>query len=170
MADAYVQDMVFDEPIVTSDDVALGGHQTLTVRRDGSWRWQGHLRATGLPSFEVSIVTALVHPVGLPDGTSATSRTVFADDGRVHGTNEPGDREFAWDQPGQSPLLASEWLGVRQGRIEHTLQFDTDLLGTVGDVVSFLGQVVVLGATFGAAGVALVVAGKAAELLNVEQL
>jgi hypothetical protein len=35
LADLYVRDVVFDEPILTGDGVALGGHHTLTVRRDG---------------------------------------------------------------------------------------------------------------------------------------
>ena len=170
MRDPYLQDMVFDEPIITSDGVDLGGHQTLTVRNDGTFRWRGHMRATGLQSFEFAIITALVHPIALPDGTSATSRIVFAESGEVHGSNKPGDRVFAWDQQSENKLLRSEWLGVRQGRIEHRLEFDNDLFGVVGDVVSFLAQVVALGATFGAAGVALVVAGKAAALLNVDQI
>jgi hypothetical protein len=94
----------------------------------------------------------------------------FTAHGRVHGTNEPGDRQYVWDNSGASALLASEWHGVRQSRLNRQLEFDTDWFGPAGDVVSFVAQVVALGATFGAAGVAIVVVGEAAELLNLEQL
>lgn len=59
MAVAYTRDLVFDEPLITGDGVALGGHHTLTVRRDGSYRYRGRFRATGFPSFQVSLVTTL---------------------------------------------------------------------------------------------------------------
>ena len=171
MASLYVRDVVFDEPIVTSDGVALGGHHTVTVHRDGSYRYQGHLRATGFPSFEVALLTTLGYPVPVPGSpTPAIAQVAFTAHGRVHGTNEPGDREHQWDIPGRSLLLAAEWGGVRQSRINHHLEFDPDFFGPAGDVVSFLGQIAILGATFGAAGAALVLVGEAADLLNVEQL
>jgi hypothetical protein len=88
----------------------------------------------------------------------------------VHGSNEPGDREHSWDSQGSSPLLAAEWHGVRQSRLNRQLEFDTDWFGPAGDVVGFLAQVVAFGATFGTAGVAIVVAGEAADLRNLEQL
>ena len=171
MAGQFLEDLVFDEPIVTADGVALGGHHNLRIRRDGSFSYQGHFRATGFPSYEVAIVTTVGYTVPVPDSaTPAAAQVAFAARGRVHGTNEPGDREHRWDSAGQLPILASEWHGVRQGRLNHQLEFDTDWFGPAGDVASFLGQVVAFGATFGAAGVAIVVAGEAADLLDLEQL
>jgi hypothetical protein len=168
LADLFVRDVVFEEPIVT--DEPLGGHHALTVRRDGSWRYQGHLRATGFPSFEVAIATTLGYEIDVPGAAPAAAQVAFAAKGEVHGTNEPGDREFAWDQSGRSPLLASEWEGVRRSRLQRRLEFDTDWFGVAGDVVSFLGQVIVLGSTFGAAGVAIVLVGEAAEHLHLDGL
>jgi hypothetical protein len=112
MASLYVRDMVFDEPIVTSDGVALGGHHTLTVRRDGSYRYQGFLQATGFPSFEVALLTSLGYPVPVPGSpTPAIAQVAFTAHGRVHGSNEPGDQEHQWDIPGKLLLLAAEWGG-----------------------------------------------------------
>jgi hypothetical protein len=171
MADLYVREVVFDEPIVTGSGAALGGHHRLTVRRDGGYRYQGHFRATGFPSFDVAILTTLGYTIPIPGSpTAAGAQVAFAARGRVHGTNEPGDREHSWDSQGSSPLLAAEWHGVRQGRVNSRLEFDTDWFGPAGDVVGFLAQVIAFGATFGAAGVAIVVAGEAADLLNLEQL
>src|SRR3712207_3134716 len=106
MADLYVRNVVFDEPIVTSGGVALGGHHKLTVRRDGSYRYQGHFRATGFPSFDVAILTTLGYTIPIPGSPiAAGAQVAFAAQGRVHGTNEPGDREHSWDSQRSSPLL-----------------------------------------------------------------
>jgi hypothetical protein len=71
LADLYVRDVVFDEPIVTGDGVALGGHHTLTVRRDGSYRYQGHFRATGFPSYDVAVLTTLGYTIPVAGGGPA---------------------------------------------------------------------------------------------------
>lgn len=171
LAQLYVQDRVFDEPIVTSGGVALGGHHTLTVRRDGSYRYQGHFRATGFPSYEVAILTTLGYSIPVPGGgPPAGAMIAFTAQGRVHGSNEPGRREYSWDKSGQSPLLASEWSGVRRAILNRQVEYDVDWFGPVGDVASLVGQIVVLGTTFGSAGVAVVIAGEAIDHLNLEQL
>ncbi|AMY09577.1 hypothetical protein LuPra_02796 [Luteitalea pratensis] len=171
MADLYVREVVFDEPIVTSDGVALGGHHRVTIQRDGRYRYQGHFRATGFPSFDVAILTTVGYTIPIPGvPTPAAAQVAFAAQGRVHGTNEAGDREHTWDTEGVAPLLAAEWQGVRRGQLNRHLEFDTDWFGPAGDVVGFLAQVVALGATFGAAGVAIVIVGEAADLLDVEQI
>jgi hypothetical protein len=171
MVGLYVRDVVFDEPIVTSPGVALGGRHNLTVRRDGSYRYKGHFRATGFPSFDVAILTTLGYSIPVPGSPNpAGAQVAFAAHGRVHGTNETGDREHRWDFQDSAPLLAAEWQGVRQSRLDRRLEFDTDWFGPAGNVVGFLAQVVALGATFGTAGVAIVVAGEAADLLNLEQI
>lgn len=171
MEELFGSDVVFDEPIPTGEGVALGGHHTLTLRRDGTSRYKGHLRATGLPSFDVSILATLGYSIPVPDSSDAASGQVaFAAHGRVHGSNEPGSRELAWDQSGVSKLLASEWSGVRRGRLNRQLQYDTDWFGPAGDVASFFAQVLVFGAVFGSAGTALVVLGEAADQLELEQV
>ena len=171
IAGAYTRDLVFDEPLVTGDGIALGGHHTLTVRRDGSYRYQGRFRATGFPSFQVSLVATLGYAIAVPGSpTLAAAQIAFAAQGRVHGTNEPGSREHSWDVQGTLPLVKAEWHAVRLARMSRKLEFDTDWFGPAGDVAGFLAQVTALGATFGAAGVAIVVAGEAADLLNIEQI
>jgi hypothetical protein len=171
MGNLYVREVVFDEPIVTADGVSLGGHHRVTIQRDGRYRYQGHFRATGFPSFDVAILTTVGYAISIPGvPTPAAAQVAFAARGRVHGTNEPGDREHRWDSEDVAPLLAAEWQGVRRGQLNRRLEFDTDWFGPAGDVVGFLAQVVAFGATFGAAGVAIVLVGEAAELLNLEQI
>ncbi|WP_412750560.1 hypothetical protein [Krasilnikovia sp. M28-CT-15] len=172
LADLYVRDVVFDEPIVTSDGIALGGHHTLTVRRDGSYRYQGYFRATGYPSYEVAMVTTLGYQIPVPGAQPGTGQLAFAVHGRVVGTDifSSGDQEYHWDESGHSPLLQTQWSGVRHGQFQHRLEYDTDWFGAAGGVVNFVAQAVALGSTLGAAGVAIVVAGTAADQFDLEQL
>ena len=167
LSEPFLRDLVFDEPIVT--DEPLGGRHSLTVSSDGRYRYQGHLRATGLTSFEVAIVATLRHPIEVLGGPPAEGQVAFAAHGEVHGSNEAGGRGFAWDEVGQLPLPAAEWDALRGSRFNTRLEFDSDLFGDAGDIASFFGQVFALSATFGAAGVAIVLAGKAADLLDIEQ-
>jgi hypothetical protein len=163
MAGAFVQDIVFDEPIVT--DEALGGQHRLTLHRDGSYRYQGHMRATGFPSFEVSVLATLGYPIDVPPDTpTAAAQVAFAAHGECHGTNEPGDREFSWDQQGALPILAAEWEGLRRCTLQRRVDFDTDFFGVAGDAVSFVAQTVLLASAFGAVGVAVILAGEAAQI------
>jgi hypothetical protein len=171
LAKLYEQPVVFDEPLVTADGVALGGHHTLTIQRDGTYRYQGHFRATGVPSFDVSLVTTLGYAVPVPGSpTPAAVQFAFPAHGRVHGTNEPGERVHSWDMQGSLSLLKAQWNVARQGRISRKLEFDTDWFGPAGEVAGFLAQVIAFGTAFGTAGVAIVVAGEAADHLNIEQL
>ena len=168
LSEPFLRDLVFDEPIVT--DEPLGGRHNLTVSHDGRYRYQGHLRATGLTSFEVAIVATLRHPIEVLGRPPADGQVAFAAHGEIHGSNEAGEREFAWDEVGQLPLLAAEWDELRGSRFHTRLELDPDLFGAAGDIASFFGQIFALSATFGAAGVAIVLAGNAADLLDVEQL
>jgi hypothetical protein len=165
MAGLFSQDIVFDEPIVTDEPLLV--HHRLTLHRDGSYRYEGHFRATGFPSFEVSILTTLGYPIDVPAGTpTAAAQVAFTAHGEVHGSNELGfgDQVFSWDQQGFLPILASEWEGLRRCTLRRHVQFDTDWFGIAGDAVSFLAQTILLGSTFGAVGVAVILAGEAAQI------
>lgn len=171
LARLYARDIVFDEPLVTDSGIALGGHHTLSLRRDGSYRYQGHLRATGFPSFQVSVLTTLGYRIPVPgSATPHAAQIAFAAQGQVHGTNEPGDREFSWDQQGVHPLIKAEWHAVRLGQFGARLEFDTDWFGPAGDAAGLLAQIVALGATFGAAGVAIVLVGEAANQIHLQEV
>ena len=43
---AVTQPLRFDEPLVTSDGVALGGRHSVTLHRDGRFLYEGSFRAT----------------------------------------------------------------------------------------------------------------------------
>jgi len=170
LAELYRSDVVLEAPLDTAGGVALGGHQRLTVSRDGSYTFEGHFRATGFPSYDVALVTTLGFPIVIAGAPNGAAQFAFTARGRVSGTNEPGQRQYEWLEKGKLPQLQAEWHAVRTSRLSHKLHYDTDWFGPAGDIVGFVAQVVALGAIFGASGVAIVVAGAAAEHFNVEHL
>ena len=101
----YGEIIVLEEPLVTGEGVALGGHHKITLRNDGWYKYEGHFRATGWPSYQVSLAS---HVIG-PDGTSVA---VVAQ-GEVHGTNEAGEREYSWAKEGFNPLISEHWPRLR---------------------------------------------------------
>jgi hypothetical protein len=171
LAELWIRDIVFDQPIVTSDGVPLGGHHRLTLRHDGSYRYEGHVRATGWPSYDVSILTTVACTIPLPDGRAfGGAQLAFTAHGRVNGTNDFGDREYPWVQEHDLPMLASEWHAFRTATFHRQLEYDADWFGPAGEVVGFIALLLAARATFGLVGVAVVLAAEAAELLDLEQL
>lgn len=157
----YREPIVFDEPLVTADGVALGGHHTVTLERNGGFRHQGHMRATGFPSFTYGVRTVLANEAGVP--------AVVAASGRVHGTNEVGDRESSWDQTGREGLVEWHWASMKQARSETSINHDADFFGTVGDVLSFAGTLAAGGIVAGPAGVYLMLGIHAADAAGLDE-
>ncbi|GAA3630264.1 hypothetical protein [Microlunatus ginsengisoli] len=157
----YVTDVVLDEPLITADGVALGGHHRVTLHRDGRFRYEGHVRATGWPSYTVSLATRIL----AGDGTVFT----FAAQGAVHGTNEAGDREHSWVMEGSNPMIALHWANLRHASWDHNLQYDVDFFGDVGDVALFVLKWTVAAAV-GPVGVIVLLAAEAIDRLNLQEL
>lgn len=132
----YSEPFVIDEPLDTPDGVALGGQHRITIERDGKFRHEGHLRATGEPSFTYGIRTVV-------DGSDGTP-IVFAANGRVHGTLEFGDRESHWDHSGQDGLVALYWGRLKGARAHTDINRDSDFFGTVSDVFDFFASLAAL--------------------------
>jgi hypothetical protein len=78
-------------PIVFDDGVPVGGWAQLTLFRNGSSNFSGHLHVSGAPSYD----TGCVFVVRAGDGTAFT----FSHKGRVHGTFEAGSRDDDWGSP-----------------------------------------------------------------------
>jgi hypothetical protein len=161
MLTRYREPVVFDEALNTPDGVALGGHQTITFHRNGDFRHEGHMRATGFPSFQYGVRTVFSNDAGVP--------VVAGESGRVHGTNEPGDRESAWDKTDHNGLIALHWEAIRRARAETTIDRDSDIFGAFGDVAEFLGGLVVGAAFAGPAGVCIVLGAHAADAAGLDQ-
>ena len=157
----YREPIVFDEPLITPDGVALGGHHTITIQRDGRFRHEGHMRATGFPSFTFGVRTLIVNDAGVP--------LLIGAGGRVHGFNEPGDRESTWDEADHNDLIALHWDAIKRARADTSIDRETDIFGAFGDVASFVASLAV-GAVFaGPAGVCIVLGAHAANAVGLDE-
>jgi hypothetical protein len=157
----YQEPIQYDEPLVTPDGVALGGHHAITLERNGRFRYHGHMRATGFPSYTFGVRTVIDGGSGVP--------AVVAASGRVHGTNEAGDREHAWDQQGENPLLGLHWLSLKRATARADLNFDADWFGSVGDVVGFVATLATGSLVGGPAGVCIVLGIHAADIAGIDE-
>jgi hypothetical protein len=144
----YREPVVFDEKLVTPDGVALGGHHQITLDRDGTFRHRGHMRATGFPSFTYGVRTVLVNDAGVPAVLAAT--------GRVHGTNEPGDRESQWDERRRQAFVEWHWASMKRARADTAINRDADFFGAFGDVLGFLGALAAGAVVAGTAGLCII--------------
>jgi hypothetical protein len=157
----YKEPIVFDEPLNTPDGVALGGHHRITLERDGGFHHEGHMRATGFPSFTFGVRTVLANEAGVP--------AVVAVSGRVHGTNEPGDREFSWQQLDRQGLVAWHWPAMKNAQAETSIQRDSDIFGTFGEIAGFVFTLSAGAVIGGPAGVCLMLGIHGADAIGLDE-
>ena len=136
----------FHSTVVTG--AALGGEVSVTVNRDGSYRFSGFMRATGAFSFSFRI-GAIVR--------SASGKVMIASQhtGKVFGTDTPGDRKNSWDETitntRNTQLIRDLWADVSGGKlsISRSSEFN-GVFGTAIDVVKDVAEFFVVAQTFGA--------------------
>jgi hypothetical protein len=160
--EVWNEPVVLEEPLVTADGVALGGHHKVTIFRDGRWQYQGYFRATGWPSYTASVAARVT-------GTDGTV-LVFAASGEVFGTNEPGDREDAFDQGGTNPLIRYEWAGLKHAQLTHDLQHDADFFGSAGPALAFIAKAAAAVVLAGVGGLVVVCALELIDVLGLQEL
>lgn len=145
----YAEPVVVDELLHPPGDPALGGEQHITLYPDGRIRYTGHMRATGFPSYDWSVVTTF---------GEADSRYILSRHGRCHGTTEAGDRQSSWDYNGRNGGVAVNFAAIkRAGGHTTDISTDADYFGDVGDVAAIVAGVLAAAYTGGIVGVGLVV-------------
>jgi len=157
----YREPIVFDEPLLTPDGVALGGHHTITLERTGRYRHEGHMRATGFPSFRFGVRTVIVGRQGTP--------FIRAASGEVHGSNEFGDRESSWDESGESGGIVQYWASLKSAAPDTQLNFESDFFGTIGDVAAFVATLAGGFFVAGSVGVCFVLGIHAADAVGLDE-
>jgi hypothetical protein len=170
LIDAFDADLVYEQEIVMDDDVPLGGHFKLVLHRDGQWDFTGHFRASGFPTYTVSLLACVNFPLADPNGGAPmAAQLVFAAHGTVHGSNEPGSNLYEWVQHDTHPLIEPNWSAIRGGVFNRRVEHNTDWFGLVGDIASFFGPIIAMNAVAGPAGVAIALAGDAASAVGLDE-
>lgn len=90
-------------PVVFPSGVAVGGWSNLTLHRNGAYNFSGHFHVSGAISYNISFVWAI------RDRSPRPTIYVFAHNGRLHGTFEPGSRDSDWNKHEVNQALAAGW-------------------------------------------------------------
>jgi len=127
---------------------ALGGEVTITLNRDGSYRFRGFMRASGALSFSFRI-SAVVRSAS-KQVTVAAQRS-----GEVFGTDTPGDRQFNWDEVSDNPkrmqLIRNTWPDISGGTMVVNRSTElSGVLGTAVDIVKDVAEFLLVAETLGA--------------------
>ncbi|OUS88233.1 hypothetical protein [Rhodococcus sp. NCIMB 12038] len=128
--------------IVFGGGVPVGGWTQMVVFPDGSYNYSGHLHVSGATSYTVSVAWVLTTGSGHPS-------FVMPAKGRVHGTFEPGSRDFDWNRSGTNPALRNAWpIFNAQGyrwRWSAAANLDiTPLVDSISKALGVVGAVVAL--------------------------
>ena len=136
----------FHSTIVTG--TAMGGQVSITLNRNGSYRFRGFMRATGIPSFSFR--------VGAVVRSASGQVTVAAQhSGKVFGTDTPGDRQDNWDEvitdPQKTRLIRALWPDISGGTMVVSRSSElSGVLGTATDIVTDVAKFFVAAQTLGA--------------------
>jgi hypothetical protein len=143
--DSLPESVPFRSAIVTG--AALGGEVTITMNRDGSYRFSGFMRATGVPSFSFRVAAVV---------RSASNQVTVAAQhtGKVFGTDTPGDRQNDWDEVGndadRTKVIRNLWPDLANGAMVVNRSSDlSGVLGAAADVVKDVAEFFVVAAAVG---------------------
>jgi len=124
------------QPIILRANIAfegatpVGGSAELVLSPDGTVKFYGHFRDSGIPSYNTSFVWGIK--------TSGGMALTFAHSGHVAGTAESGSRDDEWTSYGSHPAIRDLWDDLVDGTNHWEARTDLDLNATVGTVLLVL--------------------------------
>lgn len=169
MAADFSSPVRFEGRIITAEGVAITGGYALELFRDGRLMFTGYTRATGWSTYGVSLALTVSYRPDPGAERDSVLVLVLAEGGTAYGTNRAGDRTYDWRREERVPLVSAHWSAFRRARVAPRFEYRTDHFGVIGDATALVAQLALMNATFGATGAGLVVAGRAASALDLEQ-
>ncbi|MGP3992086.1 hypothetical protein [Streptomyces sp. 3N207] len=122
----------FTEPVITPAGVPLGGEVEFEIHSDGSARFRGHMRATGLFSYKFTVRAVL-------RSSSGVIALIHQISGRVYGWDTAGPRQFDWDEDASRQVIADMWQDMRSGSI--VVSRSSEMTGFLGEAAELAGDV-----------------------------
>ena len=121
--------------IVFGGGVPVGGWTAISLFPNGAFNFSGHMHVSGAPSYNVGVTWVVTTSDGQPTFTLPVT-------GRVHGTFEPGSRDFDWNTSGTNPALAAAWPELAAGyRWRWQAGANADFLAMTQAAVQAIGAV-----------------------------
>jgi len=141
LSGAFLGRITLSQRITTG--TALGGEATFELAHDGSYRFHGHMRDSGLVDYDFRVRAT----IGSGEGLVLTAQK----SGSVEGFESfDPRRSFPWDESGTNALLRTEFPFLRPETFAVTKEYSTEgVIGAIesvlADAVSFLITDIVLG-------------------------
>ncbi|WP_416984497.1 hypothetical protein [Streptomyces sp. T028] len=123
--------IVVNRNVTFSGGVPVGGWTSLTLNRNGTYNWSGHMHDSGGTSYNYSGVCV----VRFSSGTAF----VFETRGRVHGTFDSGSRDYNWNKSGYNRALPSVWNASSSYRWTCKNRTTLNLAGVVDSALAAVG-------------------------------
>jgi hypothetical protein len=123
--------IVITRNVTFGGGVPVGGWTSLTLNRNGTYSWSGHMHDSGGTSYNFSGVCV----VRFSSGTAFA----FETRGRMHGTFESGSRDHNWNKSGYKSALPAAWNASTSYRASCRNRTTLDLNGLVNSVITAVG-------------------------------
>lgn len=124
------EELRFDVPL---DQEGLHGEVHLVIRSDGTYRFNGDMRATGAISFAYKVQVSLKSGAGI--------YLFLESSGHAYGSDTSGDRQHNWSEEHISSYVKQLWTMIRLAPQVDT-HLETNIAGTLGAVVDVAKTVV----------------------------
>jgi hypothetical protein len=122
----------FDTSLVFPDGIAVGGSAHVTLSKDGSSEFSGHLHDSGGLSYNCL--------VGCVVKDSKNRAYIFTQSGSVKGTFEAGSRDFDWNDGGDpNPAIVANWndlFGCGGAQVTFVANVNLDTANLLADVLT----------------------------------
>lgn len=172
---ASVRSMLADfrEPVRFEEEIrtkaAFGGRYQVVLHPNLRVDFSGQVKAGGATSHDFTLPVTVTAPFWTANGRIEKCSTTFVAAGSTYGALEAGDREFRWDQKGLLLSSPVTWAGLRRAEITRNLDYASNL-GSVGNVLEWVGKLALASATAGSVGAGLVIGSTAASMLGLDDL
>lgn len=137
----------FSAPILTGGLAALGGSVSVTIQPDGSVRWQGKARNTGIDGYDFAISAIVRSPAGRAIALAHSDHVP----GHVPLVGDPSERSWDESRP-PNRLIMRRSADFANAQLETHLEYSSDIGSVLEDAISWLikfGIGSVLGAPLG---------------------
>ncbi|WKX74055.1 hypothetical protein [Streptomyces sp. XD-27] len=113
----------FSKPVVTPAGVPLGGKVEYVLNSDGTARFKGYMKATGVFSYDFCVK-------GVVRSANGVVAVIAQSSGSVYGWDTPGDSQVDWDQDASKAVIAEHWPDLRTGAL--SVSRSSELTGVLG--------------------------------------
>jgi hypothetical protein len=113
--------------IETGGIAALGGNYEITLYRNGTFIFKGHMHDSGSDNYDSDLVVVIMDTLGNP--------YTFEYKGHTSGTWSSGSRDDDWAIGGTNQNVAKNWGQMKLAAYARVFNYDSEFEGSIEDAV-----------------------------------